>query len=116
LIDAWSLAPQRLPEAADRAGEEGQGRGGTARDGARAWRRGRRRCRPCAWSATAARWRCCLTGSQQGRTEAVADNVAGYPDNLSRFRDGRAWVPLTNPYNRTLDKLGTTPPLLRKLA
>ncbi|MGC0416867.1 SMP-30/gluconolactonase/LRE family protein [Embleya sp. AB8] len=55
-----------------------------------------------------------LTGPHAGRVEVLADNLPGFPDNLSPLRDGRLWVALTNPRDRVLDRLATAPGLLRK--
>lgn len=59
--------------------------------------------------------RMATTGPRAGEAEVIADNMPGYPDNLSRARDGRFWVPLTNPREGLLDRLGTAPGLLREL-
>ena len=56
-----------------------------------------------------------LAGPEQGRVEVLADNLPGFPDNLSSFRDGRAWLALTNPRLPLLDRLAGSPPLVRKL-
>ncbi|GAB2830754.1 hypothetical protein GCM10022221_31910 [Actinocorallia aurea] len=50
-----------------------------------------------------------LTGPRAGTREVVAANLPGYPDNLSRFTGGRAWVALTNPHDPALDRLATAP-------
>lgn len=59
--------------------------------------------------------RVALTGPRQGHRERVLENLPGFPDNLSRFDDGKAWFPLTNPRNKVLDRLAGSPALLRKL-
>lgn len=56
-----------------------------------------------------------LTGPDAGRRRTLVENLPGFPDNLSAFRDGRAWVALTNPRNATLDRAGSTPGAVRKL-
>lgn len=56
-----------------------------------------------------------LTGPAQGRKEPVLTDLPGFPDNLSAFSGGRAWVPLTNPRDAMLDRLGDTPPAVRRL-
>jgi sugar lactone lactonase YvrE len=50
-----------------------------------------------------------------GHVQVIADNLPGYPDNVSRHREGRFWVALPNPRDPTLERLATSPPLLRKL-
>ena len=42
------------------------------------------------------------------------DNLPGYPDNLTRGRDGRIWAGFAKPRNATLDALADKP-FLRKL-
>ncbi|ROO86356.1 strictosidine synthase [Actinocorallia herbida] len=53
--------------------------------------------------------RVALTGHRAGVRDVVAPNLPGYPDNLSRFTDGRAWVALTNPRDPALDRLASAP-------
>jgi len=50
------------------------------------------------------------------QTQAVVlfDNLPGYPDNLTRGRDGRIWAGFAKPRNATLDTLADKP-FLRKL-
>ena len=50
-----------------------------------------------------------------GEVTPIAENLPGYPDNLSRLRDGCFWAGLTNPRDAGLEKLATAPALLRKL-
>ena len=52
----------------------------------------------------------------RGGTQAVLlfDNLPGYPDNLTRGRDGRIWAGFAKPRNATLDALADKP-FLRKL-
>ena len=51
-----------------------------------------------------------------GSAQAVVlfDNLPGYPDNLTRGRDGRIWAGFAKPRNATLDALADKP-FLRKL-
>jgi sugar lactone lactonase YvrE len=49
-----------------------------------------------------------------GEVTVIAENMPGYPDNLSRVRDGRFWVAIPNPRDAMLERLATSPPLLRK--
>ena len=51
----------------------------------------------------------------QNPPHVLADNLPGFPDNLSVFRDGRAWVAFTNPRSRDLDRSGQLPAMARKL-
>lgn len=51
---------------------------------------------------------------RSGEVTRVAENLPGYPDNLSRLRDGRFWVAMPNPRDTLLERLATSPPLLRK--
>lgn len=50
-----------------------------------------------------------------GDVTVLVDNLPGYPDNLSRPRDGRFWPALTNPREPALEKLATARPRLREL-
>ena len=49
-----------------------------------------------------------------GAVSTVLDNLPGYPDNVSVAPDGLLWVALTNPRSLLLEKLATSPPLLRR--
>lgn len=55
-----------------------------------------------------------LTGAKAGITEALDDNLPGFPDNLSTGTDGLIWVALATPRNRLLDTLHPRNPTLRK--
>jgi sugar lactone lactonase YvrE len=55
-----------------------------------------------------------LTGTQAGRFTVIADNLPGFADNLSSFRDGRFWVAMVGPRNASLDRAGTLPGALRR--
>lgn len=52
------------------------------------------------------------SGSPQARV--LLDNLPGYPDNLTRGRDGRIWVGLVRPRNPAADSLAGRP-FLRKV-
>ena len=55
-----------------------------------------------------------LTGAHAGQSDIFADNLPGFPDNLSTTADGRFWVALPTPRNALLDR--TMPhPFLRKV-
>lgn len=51
------------------------------------------------------------TPTQPDTTQArvLLDNLPGYPDNLTRGRDGRTWVGLTKPRSALLDRLSPYP-------
>ncbi|GAA3436064.1 hypothetical protein GCM10018954_056730 [Kutzneria kofuensis] len=49
-----------------------------------------------------------------GRSEVLADNLPGIPDNLSTGADGLIWVALATPRNPVLDWTASRNPLLRK--
>lgn len=55
-----------------------------------------------------------LTGAQAGRTTVIADNLPGFADNLSSFRDGQFWVAIVSPRSADLDRAGTLPGFLRR--
>jgi sugar lactone lactonase YvrE len=57
-----------------------------------------------------------LKGPKAGQCEIIADNLPGFPDNMSRMQDGHFWVAIPNARNAALDKAGKLPGLLRKLA
>ncbi len=57
-----------------------------------------------------------LSGRNAGRMTVLVDNMPGFPDNLSAFRDGCFWVAMVSPRNAALDRAGTLSPLLRRLA
>jgi sugar lactone lactonase YvrE len=52
-----------------------------------------------------------LAGPRRGQTEAVIENLPGFPDNLSTGRDGRFWLGLVTPRNPAVDKLARSPRL-----
>jgi len=55
-----------------------------------------------------------LQGDRKGEHEVLLDNLPGFPDNLSRGREGRFWVGFTSPRNTLVDKLSAKP-FLRKV-
>jgi sugar lactone lactonase YvrE len=59
------------------------------------------------------RW---LTGPQTGQTDVLADDLPGYPDNLSLGTDGLLWVALASPPIPALERLARMPPPVRRLA
>lgn len=50
-----------------------------------------------------------LAGERAGSAEVIADNLPGFPDNISRTADGRIWVPLPSLRVPLLDRLGPRP-------
>jgi sugar lactone lactonase YvrE len=50
-----------------------------------------------------------LKGPKAGRHEVMADNLPGFPDNLSRTEGGNFWVALFTVRNRMLDSLHPYP-------
>src|SRR3546814_5485896 len=59
-------------------------------------------------------WRYWLKGVRAGQQEIFADNLPGFPDNLS-IDDGHVWQALYAPRNAALDAIADRP-TLRKLA
>src|SRR5689334_21615854 len=55
-----------------------------------------------------------LRGPRTRERTILVDNMPGFPDNLSRSRDGRFWVAMVSPRNRFLDRLGTSPGWVRR--
>lgn len=55
-----------------------------------------------------------VAGADRGRVTPVIENLPGFPDNISRGRDGRYWVALFAPRNALLDRLAARP-FLRKM-
>lgn len=55
-----------------------------------------------------------LGGDSPVRSTVIADNLPGFPDNLSRLRGGRFWVALPNSRQAELDRAGKLPAWLRK--
>ncbi|MGH3327500.1 MAG: SMP-30/gluconolactonase/LRE family protein [Streptomycetales bacterium] len=54
-----------------------------------------------------------LTGSRAGQTDLLADNLPGFPDNVSTGSDGLVWVALPSPRDLVVDRLHQMPPVLR---
>lgn len=57
-----------------------------------------------------------LTGPKAGTHDVFADNLPGFPDNLTAAPDGTYWVGLYQPRNPTLDRLQSHPVLKAQLA
>lgn len=56
-----------------------------------------------------------LTGPQAGTVTPLADELPGYPDNISTGSDGRIWVAMVSDRNAVVERLATKAPMLRKL-
>jgi sugar lactone lactonase YvrE len=65
---------------------------------------------------TSARVRHWLAGPQRGRTDLLADDLPGYPDNIARGSDGLVWVSMASPTDRVLERLMRAPVAIRRLA
>lgn len=57
-----------------------------------------------------------LSGSRAGEIEVFADNLPGFPDNITFNGRDRYWVALANPRNAALDRLGPYPRLRELVA
>ena len=55
-----------------------------------------------------------LTGSAAGSSDILADNLPGFPDNMSTGPGGIIWVAIAAPRDPLLDLLQRTPPILRR--
>ncbi|MHA6758136.1 SMP-30/gluconolactonase/LRE family protein [Streptacidiphilus sp. PAMC 29251] len=55
-----------------------------------------------------------LTGARAGQDDVLADNLPGFPDNLSTGPDGLIWVALAAARDPLLDLLHRSSPLLRR--
>ena len=55
-----------------------------------------------------------LTGGRAGQDDVLADNLPGFPDNLSTGPDGLIWVALAAARDPLLDLLHRSSPLLRR--
>jgi sugar lactone lactonase YvrE len=57
-----------------------------------------------------------LGGARAGRSEVFADQLWGYPDNLSLGSDGLIWVAMPGPRVAMLEAIQRTPAVIRSLA
>lgn len=55
-----------------------------------------------------------LRGPAAGSTEVILDNLPGFPDNINNGLNGRFWIGLVAPRNKSLDALSGSP-FLRKV-
>ena len=51
-----------------------------------------------------------LTGPRAGQTDTLADNLPGFPDNLSTGSNGLLWIAIPSPRNPLLDWAHARPP------
>ncbi len=57
-----------------------------------------------------------LKGPKQGTSDIFADNLPGFPDNLSRSADGQFWVAIVSPRDSVVDFLHRYPTLKKLIA
>ncbi|MFI0262424.1 SMP-30/gluconolactonase/LRE family protein [Streptomyces sp. NPDC017056] len=57
-----------------------------------------------------------LAGSRAGERDVLADDLPGYPDNMSRGPGGLFWVALAGPRSTALERLQRAHPALRSAA
>lgn len=55
-----------------------------------------------------------LTGERAGQHALIADNLPGFPDNISTGSDGLIWVALASPRDPVVDRLHKLPPSFRR--
>lgn len=55
-----------------------------------------------------------LSGERAGERDVLAENLPGFPDNISTGSDGLIWIAMANPRDPLVDLLLRTPPVLRK--
>ncbi len=53
-------------------------------------------------------------GAERGRSSPLIEALPGFPDNITRGRDGRYWIAMPSPRNPTVDALSRRP-FLRKV-
>jgi sugar lactone lactonase YvrE len=57
-----------------------------------------------------------LSGPSAGTTDTLADDLPGYPDNISRGSDGLVWVAVASPTDPVLERVMRAPKPLRRVA
>jgi sugar lactone lactonase YvrE len=57
-----------------------------------------------------------LDGPRAGETDLLADDLPGYPDNISRGSDGLVWVAVASPTDRVVEAVMAAPLPVRKAA
>ena len=55
-----------------------------------------------------------LTGPRAGQRDLLAEDLPGYPDNISRGSDGLVWVSIASPTDRVVERLHRLPAKLRR--
>ena len=55
-----------------------------------------------------------LSGPRAGERDLLADDLPGYPDNISRGSDGLIWVSIASPVDRVVERLHRSPVVLRR--
>jgi len=55
-----------------------------------------------------------LTGPRAGARDLLAEDLPGYPDNISRGSDGLVWVSIASPTDRVVERLHRLPAKLRR--
>lgn len=56
-----------------------------------------------------------LQGDKTGTSDTLIDNLPGFPDNISTGTDGLIWITIASRRDRSVDRLASLPPVLRKL-
>jgi len=57
-----------------------------------------------------------LSGARAGTTDALIENLPGFPDNIGRGSDGTTWVSLPSPRDALADRLIAWPGWVRRVA
>src|SRR6476659_157291 len=57
-----------------------------------------------------------LTGPRAGQRDLLAEDLPGYPDNISRGSDGLVWVTIASPTDRLVGRLNRSQMVLRRQA
>ncbi len=57
-----------------------------------------------------------LTGPRAGERDHLVRDLPGYPDNISRGSDGLVWVTIGSPLDPVVERIGSAPLAIRKLA
>lgn len=55
-----------------------------------------------------------LSGPSAGTHRVVIDNLPGFPDNIATGTDGLTWIAIGSRRDRTLDRLSSLPPVIRR--
>ena len=57
-----------------------------------------------------------LAGPRAGERDHLVADLPGYPDNVSRGSDGLVWVTIGSPHDPVVERIGSAPLALRRLA